>query len=479
MTGSAERTQWKVPIAALLLLLPLIVSALPTPMGTLRSGWSPARASGEPLGSSAAIADRARHASTPASTAWDPAYGISSPGVPHYLLGTVSRRTSQCSGGFGTPAWLAYDAADRSAWVAAPGDCVDRIPVNGSSYSVAASITVGHDPFGVAIDNATHEVFVTNTGSDNVSVISGRTDRPIASIGVGSRPYGATYDWRTGDVYVANGGSNNVSVLSGKTLAVIASVTVGRGPLGIVADPVHGQVFVADRKNNTVTAFSDSTYALRATLAVGVRPYGIALDNTTGAVFVSNEGSNNLSVIASATDSLQATIPVVAPFMDLQGIAYDAANRTVWVGAGSFYAVVVNATNLSVTGFASTDPSGVTYDWNDGKVCVTNTANFTFECFSFQFRYPTDPVTFTEHGLPAGSAWSVRINETGRATTLASSVGPNISISTVYWPNVNSGVYAYAIRGPAGYAAATPRGTLTVAGSPVVLVVPFTAAPGP
>lgn len=452
-----ERSILAVSVALLFVLVSLPISTLPGP-------------------------SRAEEASTSSSATarvpWNPATGLSSPGAGHYRLQTISRSFGACTW-YGFPpspvAWLAYDSADKSAWVASPPSCVDVVALNGTYPTITAAVNVGYEPFGVAVDNATDEVFVTNTGSHNVTVISAATDRPIGSVRVGKDPYGVAYDWRSSDVFVADGGSDNVTVISGATLKVVATVAVGQHPLGIAADPQDGEVFVANHGSRNVTVLSDSTDKVLATVGVGKGPYGVGLDTSSDLVFVADEGSNNVSVLDGATNTLRASIPVVGPFMDLQGVAYDSANQTVWVGAGSFYAVELNASNLTVIGYSSSDPSGMMYDPDNGDVCFTNTANATFGCFLSPRRtYATVPLIFSETGLPVGDPWSVLVNESNRPSTRGDSTTRNNSFSVVWWPNVNPDVYNYLIRGTHGYHAVSSRGSIAVGGGTNVVQVFFT-----
>jgi YVTN family beta-propeller protein len=413
------------------------------------------------------------HAATAPSSpsSWNPESGLSSPGVPAYRLTTVSRAVSSCSRYYGTPAWLAYDSANASFWVASPPSCVEEISAN--NMSVIATVAVGSSPFGVAVDNATGDVFVTNSGGENVSVISTDGDRVIDSIAVGNSPFGIAYDGATQDLYVANEGTDNVSVISGSTLSVIATIAVGEGPLGIAADPQTGQVFVADSTNNgsnfgqdSVSVIDTATEAVTATLAAGIHPYGVAVDNLTDQVFVTNEGSNNITVVNATTDTAIATIPVPAPSVDLQGIAYDPESRMMWVGGGYSYAVEVNASTLTLAGYFTTDPAGVVFDNDTGDICVTNTANFTFECLSpGWYIYPTDALTFSETGLPTGTQWTVGINVSGLNTTWQSSTSANLTFEVICAP-WNLGPYLYSVERSSDWTANPSSGNVSFVNFP-------------
>ena len=87
---------------------------------------------------------------------------------------------------------------------------------------------VGSNPTVVAYDPSNGYIYVTDSGSDTVSVINGAT--VIANITVGSDPYVVAYDPSNGYIYVTDSGSDTVSVINGAT--VIATIPVGQWPGG-------------------------------------------------------------------------------------------------------------------------------------------------------------------------------------------------------------------------------------------------------
>ncbi|MCI4316979.1 MAG: YncE family protein [Thermoplasmata archaeon] len=415
----------------------------------------------------------------PSLAGWNPASGKSSPGMPSYRLYTLPRASASCSQAYSSPAWLAYDPANGNVWVATPPSCLDEYtPISHSvGLNLTAAVPVGMDPFGVAVDNLTDDVFVTNTGSDNVTVVSGSTAVAVANITVGTAPYGVAYDWASNDIYVANGGSNNVTIISGATLSVVGTVAAGSRPIGIVCDPLDGKVFVANSGSANVTVLSDASNTAVGSVSTGNGSYGIALDNASDSVYVTNEGANNISVVNASTDSVVATIPVLAPLVDLQGIAYDPTTRQAWAGGGPSFAVVVNASSNTLLGYAGSDPSGVVFDPSTGAVCVTNTANLTFECISF-VSYGTDalPLAFQETGLPGGTVWQVDANFSyGGNLTVQASSGPNITFGL--WP-FTGWAYQFNIPSVDGFAATPSNGSETTTGSSVVVPILFVRTTG-
>lgn len=355
-----------------------------------------------------------------APAAWTPESGHSSHGAPAIRLSTLSLANARTPANlYSSPVWLAFDPAEKDFWVAALPSEVDV--VNESARSILATVPVGAQPFAVAVDARTDTIFVTNSGTDNVTIISGATDRSIGSVSVGVLPMGAAFDSSDGELFVANSGSDNVSVVSESTLKVVASVDVGAHPLGVTYDAATDRIFVADQGSYSVSVISGANRTLLATVPVGTRPYGVCVDNATDNVYVTNEGSFNISVINATTFAEVASIGVPYTWtIDLQGIVYDSQTHQLAIGAGPLFVILLNASTESVASYVTVDPSGVAYDPLTGVICVTNTANRTFECLTTSFfdywSGSWTALTFVETGLPSGSAWSV-LNDTWVSTS--------------------------------------------------------------
>ncbi|MFL6441836.1 MAG: YncE family protein, partial [Nitrososphaeraceae archaeon] len=83
-----------------------------------------------------------------------------------------------------------------------------------SINKMIASIPVGNGPNGITLDSSSGKIYVTNTFSNNISVIDDSKNKVITTIPVGINPYGIVYNPSNHHIYVANHGSNTISVIS-------------------------------------------------------------------------------------------------------------------------------------------------------------------------------------------------------------------------------------------------------------------------
>ena len=74
-----------------------------------------------------------------------------------------------------------------------------------------------------------------------------RAGLDIAGESPGAFPLAAAFDSSNGDIYVANSESGTVSVISGATNLVQATITVGNLPEALTFDSANGDIYVANR----------------------------------------------------------------------------------------------------------------------------------------------------------------------------------------------------------------------------------------
>jgi DNA-binding beta-propeller fold protein YncE len=208
--------------------------------------------------------------------------------------------------------------------------------------ALVGSVPVGKGPAFLAMDPATHTIYVANgynddgpyAGGDTVSVIDdrhcnaqdvSRCRGPWPTITVGNRtatdlPGGIAVDVKTDTVYVANVGANTVSVFNGATCNATvtsgcgqapAEVPVGLQPVTVTADPADHTVYVANYGavalggppgNSTTVSMIDSGTCNATDLAgcpakppptvnVKAAPNDVAVNQATHTVYVTTIGA--------------------------------------------------------------------------------------------------------------------------------------------------------------------------------------------
>jgi YVTN family beta-propeller protein len=97
--------------------------------------------------------------------------------------------------------------------------------------------------------------------------------------------------------YVSNGGSNTVSVLDLVYLRTERTLQVGANPSALAVNPVRNEVYVVNTQSGTVSVIDAQANRVVATIGVHHLPHAIAVDPTGHRAYVANAGSNTISVL--------------------------------------------------------------------------------------------------------------------------------------------------------------------------------------
>jgi YVTN family beta-propeller protein len=91
-----------------------------------------------------------------------------------------------------------------------------------SGLQETPQVDVGDLPSAIAVDSTSNSVYVANSDSDTVSVISGENNTKIGEdIPVGEQPTTIATNEDTNATYVVNTASNSVSVIVGVTKKLV------------------------------------------------------------------------------------------------------------------------------------------------------------------------------------------------------------------------------------------------------------------
>jgi len=182
--------------------------------------------------------------------------------------------------------------------------------IDTDTNTVIATVTVGSSPFGVAVNATGTRVYVANRDSDNISVIDAATNTVIATVSAGPHPFAVAINPEGTRLYVSNFWSDYVTVIDTNTNTILATVTVGSDPVGIIVNPQGTRVYVANLTTNNLSIIDTGTNSVILTVTVGSSPLGIAVRPGGDRVYVANEGSDDVSVIDTATNTVVTTITV-------------------------------------------------------------------------------------------------------------------------------------------------------------------------
>ncbi len=102
-------------------------------------------------------------------------------------------------------------------------------------------------------------------------------------------------------VYVTNGGSDTVTVLDVVNVRVDRELAVGPHPVAVAASPTHNEIYVVNAgaagANGSISVIDAEHNTVVATIGVHRQPLSIDLDADGARAYVANSGSNSISVI--------------------------------------------------------------------------------------------------------------------------------------------------------------------------------------
>lgn len=209
-------------------------------------------------------------------------------------------------------------------------------------------------PLDALADPASGDIFVTNTGSNTVSVFSA-TGRGLANLRVGNGPRQLAVDDTLGYVYVTNFYSNTVSVISttGGAFSVLESIPVGANPDSVAVDPDTDDVYVTDSADGAgqgmVSVIEPAVQQVVSTIDVGSYPSGIAYDPDNGDLYVNDQWSASVSIVDPQANAVIGTIDL-APGAHPHGVTVDPALATVYVADDTSNAVTaINDVSNQIT----------------------------------------------------------------------------------------------------------------------------------
>jgi len=246
--------------------------------------------------------------------------------------------------------------------------------INRENNQVISVIEVGNSPKGIVANHNGSRVYVANFKSNNISVIDTNSNRVLQNInlefGAGPEDIAISPDGKT--LFTANYLTDTVSVIDAETFQIIDSVRVGNKPVSLATDPRRNFVYVANSISNNISVIDSFSRRVINTIQVESMPVDIAVDSSGREIYVANLNSNNLSVLSA--DTMKVTKKNVG--LSAISLAPDRFTRKIYIGKKgknvvSLFDVDLNIELCSIP--VKSSPRNMLIDHDRGKIYVVNT----------------------------------------------------------------------------------------------------------
>ncbi len=178
---------------------------------------------------------------------------------------------------------------------------------------VDRELAVGTHPVAVAASPTRNEIYVVNAGAaganGSISVIDAEHNTVVATIGVHRQPLSIDLDADGARAYVANSGSNSISVIDLKARREIAQFGAGEGPVAARLAADGKTLVVANQAGNSVTVMDPADGHVRAVFGDCPGAAGPVILPDSSKAFVPCSAGHQVMVIALANSKARPNQP--------------------------------------------------------------------------------------------------------------------------------------------------------------------------
>jgi YVTN family beta-propeller protein len=141
-----------------------------------------------------------------------------------------------------------------------------------------------------------NKAYVTNTDSDDISVVDLDERREISRLSIGGSPRGSVrFDPEKNFGYVSNCAGNTISVIDLHRNREVAKITVGLAPRGLTLSPDGRHAFVSNSGENTLSVVDLVERRELRKYAMGENPRHMAFLPQTNRLLVTQWGSDTVA----------------------------------------------------------------------------------------------------------------------------------------------------------------------------------------
>ncbi len=172
------------------------------------------------------------------------------------------------------------------------------------------SISVEAEPRGTAIDSLAQRAYVTT--ENELVIIDLEESKLVATVPLGTDPQGVAVNPSTGLVYVALSGEGSLSVVDGLEGRVLAVITGLKRPRGVAANPMANRVYVTDTGADRLVVMDGTNNEMLVSLPTGSYPDAVGVDPEANRIYVANAGDGSLWVLDATSHELIGSVRVAA-----------------------------------------------------------------------------------------------------------------------------------------------------------------------
>jgi YVTN family beta-propeller protein len=156
-------------------------------------------------------------------------------------------------------------------------------------------------------------VYVTNGGSDTVTILDVVNVRVDRELPVGHNPVAVAASPTRNEIYVVNSGApsanGSLSVIDAEHNSVVATITLHRQPVSIDLNAAGTLAYIANSGSNSVSVVDLMGRREVAQIAAGDDPVFVRLVSDGKTLVVANQHGNAATIIDAATNKVRASFP--------------------------------------------------------------------------------------------------------------------------------------------------------------------------
>lgn len=207
------------------------------------------------------------------------------------------------------------------------------------------------------------DIYFVGSPDNSVTVLNSETAAQLAVIPVGTDPRWVDVSPDQMNAYISNFGSDSISVINTSTRSLDRTIDLadGSGPIGIAPGPDGQRVYVVNTALNSLSAVDLGAGVVIATSAAGAGATHVAVSPDGQLAYVTNQSAGTVSVFDTLSMELVTTIEGIP---GATSVAFELRGRKAYVtgggsGAGKLYIISTADHTVSGTVPVGSDPVSV------------------------------------------------------------------------------------------------------------------------